>query len=98
MRIAGRLPSAAARWCPISSVVTRRFVSPNDVRESHVGTRAPMPAHMCMIGDSGTLVTPNGITAGLWGGATENTPGRAADTAPGGKRPAYGGRPAGGVA
>jgi hypothetical protein len=57
---------AAARSFAISWLVTRRFVSPNRSRESQVGIRVPIPAHMCMIGASGTAVTLNGITLGLW--------------------------------
>ena len=41
-------------------------MSPNRVRESQVGTHAPMPAHMCITGESLAAVTLNGMTLGLW--------------------------------
>ena len=45
--------------------VTSRFVSPKLARESQVGMRVPIPAHMCITGESRAPVTLNGITLGL---------------------------------
>ncbi len=66
MSAAGRDPSADARFWAIAMEVTSRLVSPNEARESQTGTSGPIDAHMCMIGRSGTPVTPKGITPGLW--------------------------------